>query len=206
MDPTPVSPEKLAERNGGFNKRWPALPWALWHRTGEVRMSIVGNGRRGRGRLLSGTLATVVALLVFSGCAAAQNAVSPAPTLGEGSGALIAALTPESTNTHGSGTARLQLNPEQQTICSVIHVAGIELPATAAHIHKGAAGVIGPILVHLPAPNGKGLATGCTHTPRALIEAIMRHPAGYYVNVHNMPYPEGAVRGQLSACTSGTSC
>jgi hypothetical protein len=105
---------------------------------------------------------------------------------------------PEGTNTQGSGTARLQLNPDQQTICSVIHVTGIALPATAAHIHQGVAGVIGPTVVPLPAPNGAGVSTGCTHAPRTLIAAIMQHPAGYYVNVHNAPYPDGAVRGQLA--------
>jgi hypothetical protein len=140
----------------------------------------------------------VVMLLVFSGCEAAQNAVSPAQTIGEGSSTLVATLTPEGTNTQGTGTARLQLNPDEQTICSVIHVGGIELPATAAHIHKGAAGVSGPIVVPLPAPNSAGVSTGCTHAPRTLIVAIMQHPAGYYVNVHNTSYPEGAVRGQLA--------
>jgi hypothetical protein len=197
MDSTPVPPRNLAESNGGLNERRPALPWAVWHNTHEFlhrRMPFV---RKSRLRRLSGTLGMAVVLLVFSGCAAAQNAVSPAPTVGEGSSTFVATLTPEGTNTHGTGTARLQLNPAQQTVCSVIHVAGIELPATAAHIHQGAAGIIGPIVVHLPAPNAQGVSTGCTHAPRSLIVAIMQHPADYYVNVHNTPYPEGAVRGQL---------
>jgi hypothetical protein len=202
MDSTPVPPRNLAQSNGGVNKRWPALPWAMWHNTGEFlhrRMPSMGKGRRtGSLRLMSGTLVIVVALLIFSGCAAVQNAVSPAPTLGEGSGTFVATLAPEGTNTHGTGTAHLQLNPEQQTICFVIIVGGIELPATAAHIHKGAAGITGPIVVYLRPPNAAGLSTGCTHAPRSLIVAIMQHPADYYVNVHNTPYPEGAVRGQLA--------
>jgi hypothetical protein len=201
MDSTPLPPRNLAESNGGLDKRRPMLPWAVWHNTREFlhrRMPFVGKGRRGRLRRLSGTLVIAVALLVFSGCAAARNAVSPAPTVGEGSSTFVATLTPEGTNTHGTGTAHLQLNSEQKTVCSVIHVTGIELPATAAHIHLGAAGVTGPIVVHLPAPNAAGVSTGCTHAPRSLILAIMQHPADYYVNVHNKPYPEGAVRGQLA--------
>ncbi|MGO8946536.1 MAG: CHRD domain-containing protein [Ktedonobacterales bacterium] len=201
MDTTQASPDHMTERNRELNERWTALPWAAWHDTGDtlhMRVPTVGKGKRVGLRLLSGTLVMVVVLLVFSGCAAAQNAVSPAPTLGEGSGTLVATLTPEGTNTHGTGTARLQLNSEQQTICSVIHVAGIELPATAAHIHQGASGINGPIVVHLPSPNAQGVSTGCTHAPRNLIVAIMQHPADYYVNVHNIPYPMGAVRGQLS--------
>jgi hypothetical protein len=188
MDSTPVPSGNLAESSGGLDRRMP----------------IVGTGRWGRLCLLSGTLVMVVMLLVFSGCAAAQNAVAPAPTVGGGSSTFVARLIPEGTNTQGSGTASLRLNPDEQTICSVIHVKGMELPATATHIHQGAAGVNGPIVVPLPTPNAAGVSTGCTRAPRSLILAIMQHPAGYYVNVHNTPYPAGAVRGQLAPLTSHT--
>ena len=211
MDTTQASPDYMTKSNGGLNKRWPVPPWAAWHDTREIphqRMHIVGTGKSGRLRLLSGTLVMAVLLLVVSGCAAAQNAVAPVPTATHvaGSGTLAATLTPEGTNAHGSGTARLQLNSEEQTICYVIHVADITLPATAAHIHRGAAGITGPIVVHLGAPNAQGVSTGCMHASASLINAIMQHPADYYVNVHNAPYPEGAVRGQLSVCTPHSVC
>ena len=154
-------------------------------------------GERGGFRLLSATVVMAVLLLVFSGCVAPKNAVSPVPA--EGGGTLTAALMPEGINTSGSGTAHLRLNPEQQEICYEIRVSGIELPATAAHIHRGAAGVNGPAVVSLTSPNAQGVAVGCAHASRDLIAAIMQHPADYYVNVHNTHYPEGAVRGQLSA-------
>jgi CHRD domain len=31
-----------------------------------------------------------------------------------------------------------------------------------------------------------------------LLKAIIRNPQDYYVNVHNAPFPNGAVRGQLA--------
>src|SRR5262249_49151990 len=122
------------------------------------------------------------------------------------SGTLTATLMPEGTNTSGSGTAHLRLNPDQQEICYVIRVSGIELPATATHIHRGAAGVNGPVEVSLTSPNAQGGAVGCTHASRDLIVAIMQHPADYYVNVHNAHSSEGAVRGQLSACGPQLGC
>ena len=201
----------MAEGNGKVNERWPEPPWAVGHDTGEIphrRMHIVGTGKSGGLRLLSGTLVMAVVLLVFSGCAAAQNAVAPVPTATHvaGSGTLVTTLTPEGTNAHGTGNARLELNSGQQTICFAIHVADIALPATAAHIHRGAAGITGPIVVHLVAPNAHGVSTGCAHAPASLINAILQHPADYYVNVHNAPYPDGAVRGQLSTCAPHSVC
>jgi CHRD domain len=209
MDLTESLTDNLAETNVGLIKRWAALPRVVWYTTCGLPyqpLRIVAKGRRDRLHLLAGTLFMSLVLLIASGCAAAQNAVSPAPTLSEGSGAFIAELTPEGPNTHGTGTARLQLSPEQQRICFVIHVANIELPTTAAHIHKGAAGTNGPIVVHLEPPNAQGISTGCTHTPRTVIAAIMQHPGDYYVNVHNKPYPDGVVRGQIAVCTSHVIC
>jgi hypothetical protein len=199
MDSTSVPTRNLAESNGDLEQRRSALPRAAWHHSDRFLHRWMPILDRGGIRLLSGALVVVgMVLLTFSGCEAPRNAVSPAPTIGGGSSTFVATLMPEGTNTHGSGTASLQLNPDQQTVCSVIHVTGIALPATAAHIHQGATGINGPIVVHLPVPNTAGVSTGCTHASRTLIAAIMQHPAGYYVNVHNAPYPEGAVRGQLA--------
>jgi hypothetical protein len=83
-------------------------------------------------------------------------------------------------------------------------------PPIFAHIHAGAAGVNGPVVVlffdvpELAAgPPGALPATvsaigGCvTEDDRALLRDIRRRPAEYYVNVHNADFPGGAIRGQL---------
>jgi hypothetical protein len=91
----------------------------------------------------------------------------------------------------GSGTARLTINPGLGEVCWTIEVAGVE-PITAAHIHIGPTTEAGPVVVPLNPYTG-----GCTDIDRDLALAIILDPSGYYVNVHNAPYPAGALRGQL---------
>lgn len=100
----------------------------------------------------------------------------------------------------GTGTALITLNQGQGTVCFALSVENITLPATAAHIHSGAADVAGPVVVALTAPGADGTSSGCVeNVDRDLIKAIRQDPAAYYVNVHTLPgFGAGAVRGQLS--------
>ena len=80
-------------------------------------------------------------------------------------------------------------------VCAGLSVKKIQT-ATAAHIHRGAAGAAGPVVVNLKAPSG-GSSYSCARVDRELAKEIARKPAQFYVNVHNAEYPAGAVRGQL---------
>jgi hypothetical protein len=92
----------------------------------------------------------------------------------------------------GSGEASIQITGTK--VCwqftNLKNVAG----ATASHIHKGAAGVSGPVVVPLGASFKK---TGCTTAPASMAKAILAKPSAYYVNVHTPKFPNGAARGQL---------
>ena len=59
------------------------------------------------------------------------------------------------------------------------------------------AGVAGPIVVPLGAPDANGVAEGCTTGDPAVLTRIQNNPAGFYVNVHTSDFPQGAIRGQL---------
>jgi hypothetical protein len=98
----------------------------------------------------------------------------------------------------GKGKAKITLKMEDHQVCWEIKVKKITLPAAAAHIHVGAKGVAGPVVVTLSAPNAKGIASGCTTVSHELHMNLHMHPELYYVNVHNSDFPGGAVRGQLS--------
>jgi CHRD domain len=72
---------------------------------------------------------------------------------------------------------------------------------TLAHIHQGAAGINGPIVVPFTPFTDLGAtsATDCTAMAPALATQIMTTPQNFYVNVHTSDFPAGAIRGQLSA-------
>lgn len=106
-----------------------------------------------------------------------------------------AAEVPGPGDPDGSGSAALTVNPGQNRICYTLTVRDIE-PARAAHIHEGGPTVAGPIVVSLAAP-ANGSIEGCATVTRELALEILKDPADYYVNVHNAPFPGGAVRGQL---------
>jgi hypothetical protein len=95
----------------------------------------------------------------------------------------------------GSGTASIRINTRSNQLCYTLRVRGIE-PATAAHIHEAPAGSAGPVVVELKAPTG-GSSSGCVKMDNAELHEILANPEDYYVNVHNDPYPGGALRGQL---------
>ncbi len=102
----------------------------------------------------------------------------------------------------GIGRARIKLFSQTGTICFKIRVKKIELPATDAHIHRGPEGVAGGIVVRLAdppnaPPDASGRSSGCVTANPTVFSQILANPAGFYVNVHNRPFPAGAVRGQL---------
>jgi hypothetical protein len=96
----------------------------------------------------------------------------------------------------GFGRAVVRVFPEK--LCYSLEVERIA-PATAAHIHVGFRREAGPVVVTLKPPTD-GFSRDCLEPPevsRALNFELNEHPGRYYINVHNDPFPAGAIRGQL---------
>ena len=140
-------------------------------------------------------------VLVLVGCLGVSLAlIAPSAAVGgrpftttlTGAAEVNAAGVPNQGDLDGIGTASLRINPGQGEVCWTIAVSGVD-PITAAHIHIAPPTAPGPIVVPLDP-----FAGGCTQVDRDVALAIIKNPDSYYVNVHNMPFPAGALRGQLS--------
>ena len=123
--------------------------------------------------------------LTFAGSAAASGRPFSTSLAGPN-------VVPVSGDPNATGTAKIWINAGTETVCWNISVQNVD-PILAAHIHLAPAGSPGPIVVPL-----NPYAGGCATIARSLALAIIRNPSAYYVNVHNVVYPGGAARGQLS--------
>ena len=109
------------------------------------------------------------------------------------------------TDEDGTGTATVVLDPDAGTACWTFSVENID-PVTVSHIHEGAAGTDGGVVVDLDLEGFDGSSEGCNDAADATtLQAIIDDPAGYYVNVHNEAYPGGAIRGQLAPESPNTA-
>jgi CHRD domain len=102
---------------------------------------------------------------------------------------------------HARGTFRVEFRHGEA--CFRMSVRALGAKPVAAHIHRGAAGVAGPIVIDfkITPRTFKGVsprvADKCVKAQASVVSAIRRNPAGYYVNVHTAKNPAGAARGQL---------
>jgi len=97
----------------------------------------------------------------------------------------------------GSASASFVLNTTKGTICTNIRTKGL-VGVTASHIHKGAAGVDGAVVVTFDIAKFNKSARDCVKVEAGIMAEIAMHPTDYYLNVHTKANPGGAVRGQLA--------
>jgi CHRD domain len=105
----------------------------------------------------------------------------------------------------GTGTAVFTVNPGLGLVCYPIEVSLTregDVPAEpgpdvgAAHIHVFPSGAIFIDLeAEFVATDGGFIASNCISVDREAILAIFRNPESFYVNVHTVSFPMGAVTG-----------
>lgn len=118
-----------------------------------------------------------------------------APAILTSEGCTLAATLIDSTKggaPNGWGLAVLRLDLDKKKLCYAIHVSGIALPMTAAHVHFGN----GSVAIDLQIKQGSS-ADGCVDAEPALMQQILNNPGSYFVNIHNDPFPSGILSGRL---------
>jgi hypothetical protein len=97
----------------------------------------------------------------------------------------------------GSGTAAVKTRGTE--VCYDLKWSGVDV--TMAHIHKGAAGQNGDVVVNFFAnesPLDASSKSGCVTAKAAVVKGLASNPGNYYVNLHSPEYPKGAIRGQTA--------
>lgn len=111
-----------------------------------------------------------------------------------------------------TGMALVTLNSGQEEVCFEVTFSGLTGTVNDSHIHEGAAGTRGPIVIRFAQPEyppfpvaTAGTAARCVFASRELIKRIRDNPELFYVNVHTRSTPAnpgdrpgGAIRGQLT--------
>jgi uncharacterized protein (TIGR03437 family) len=126
-------------------------------------------------------------------------------------------VPPVSLNASGAATVWMHVIRDAQgrvTSASVDFDVNFTLPAAnnvvGLHIHNGAAGVNGPVVIDSGIRGAEPVAVGTTgriqrqaqvsaSTTAALeaVNGVLSNPAGFYVNMHTTDFPGGVMRGQL---------
>ena len=160
----------------------------------------------------------LLAGLVVSGCS--KSSTSPSTTAAPPK--FTATLSPANevpaiTNADvtGSGTATITMtvfkdaagNITTATADFAVSLTGFPAGTalTGAHIHPGAAGTTGGVIINTGLTTGEitlttgsgGITKGSITVDPALAQAIINTPSGYYFNVHTTLNAGGAARGQL---------
>ena len=135
------------------------------------------------------------ALASLAGCSLtgpSQTASASATTL-----SIVSELSPRNevppTSSTGSGRATVSLDRASRRLTWNVAYAGLTGPVTGAHIHSGAEGTNGPVVVPFtvtPSP-----IVGSATLTEAQVQQLGQ--ALWYVNLHTAANPGGEIRGQL---------
>lgn len=134
---------------------------------------------------------------------AALAADPPTPAFG---GPLSGAQEVPAVATAATGEATVVISPDNSTIWYVVSYSGLSGGLAAAHIHTGAAGASGGVILPLAASASPmvGTLTAANFTPSGSITTFAQGVAALkagttYVNLHTAANPGGEIRGQVVA-------
>jgi hypothetical protein len=106
----------------------------------------------------------------------------------------------------GFGNATVTFDGGHQNISVTITVHNLGSPINNFHIHEAPPGANGPVVVNLIGLGGvftNGTMTGIFPIAADVAQRMLQNPGNFYVNVHTVALPGGAVRGSLAYASGG---
>ena len=91
-----------------------------------------------------------------------------------------------------TGATAVTINPTTGGLFWSTNSSIAQSAVTGHHIHRGAAGANGPVVV-----NFFNAYTGTTNIGTTLATEIVGNPGNFYVNLHTATFPGGEIRAQL---------
>ena len=107
-------------------------------------------------------------------------------------------VPPRESQATGTGTFTLDPATNKLTVNFTIQ-GSLTTTETGAHLHRGAPGVNGPVVVPLPVGSTKSVIVDFPADDVANLRAGL-----FYINVHTTQFPAGEIRGQLVGQCPGT--
>lgn len=105
---------------------------------------------------------------------------------------LDGAQAPTPSTFTGSGT--VTLNPAQTQITEAVTHDIPNSQVTDAHIHQGAPGVNGPVILPFPGMGENPINEVISVAPAQVTQLLA---GNCYINIHTMSFPGGEIRGQI---------
>jgi hypothetical protein len=114
-------------------------------------------------------------------------------------GALLAfmigeSVVPEPGDFEGGAFAFMLGTDDPEELCAFVGHFGLTSPPTGMHIHDGAEGEVGDVVLELPVPEREEQAFCVTDE---VVPDLFAGEVEHYIQIHTEDFPDGAVRGQL---------
>jgi hypothetical protein len=106
-------------------------------------------------------------------------------------------VVPGTGDPDGTGGVLVALGRKSGSFCFFADTANISTPLTGVHLHRGASGQVGEVVVELHGSTNDPDSSGCFTIDREQVRDISRFRHNYYIDIHNEEFPGGALRAQL---------
>jgi hypothetical protein len=110
--------------------------------------------------------------------------------------------TPPVPDSQGTAFGRFILSADRTQIIYEIHMSGLKAPFTGMHLHRGRAGVPGPVVYPLANPVN-GVSVGVVPFNAADEQELAN--GGFYLNIHTSAHPGGEIRSQVQPSPASLS-